>query len=98
MLEDDLVPLYLLNDALSTIKKKEDEQLLKVKSFIQVCTNEINSKIQSLGLDAPKIKKIVAENVLPSYINTFFEQEHRQLVLNTFINERLHSFFIKSEP
>ena len=93
--DDDLIPFACLDEALRVIKHKDSEQFVTFNRYIDVCFKQVEETVAKLGIDAPKMKKIVSENILSGYINSSLESDVQEMALNMFINKQLYQTLVK---
>lgn len=74
--DEDLVPLELIDNVISTIENKNEEKKQLCFELIQKCKQEANSKIKQLGVTSDKTKKIVENSMLAHTLNNILENNH----------------------
>ena len=77
------------------MRHKDSEQVMTFNRFIDKAASQIEEQVAKLGIDAPKLKAIVSDNILSGYLNTSLEADMQQLVLNFFINKQLHHVLVQ---
>lgn len=93
--EDDMTPFEVLDDVISEIKNKNQENLNTIIKYIKECKEQVATIVAKMQDMNEKTRRVVEYNVLIDHLNKTMEKKNEENFKNSFIHRNLYIVFIR---